>query len=110
MVVMDDDLQNSDIAALHGMNHEPKFGHNYMDEKGKIINKLYFNMSHPFRNTFKSHPFISNNRVYHCWESLAFAFYFPYQGQFLQCRKPLVIETTVKHHGCIDGRMCPNHI
>ena len=48
MVVMEDDLQNSDIGALQGMNSEPKFGHNYMDGSGKIINELYSKVSHPF--------------------------------------------------------------
>ena len=38
MVVMEEDLlQYSDIAALQGMNREPKFGHNNcIDENGKI--------------------------------------------------------------------------
>ena len=36
MVMMDDDLQNSDIGALQGMNSEPKFGHYYMNGSGKM--------------------------------------------------------------------------
>ena len=104
MVVMEEDLQNSDIGTLQGMNREPKFGHNNcIDENGKIINnpQIYFNVSHPFCNTFKSHPFYYINRVHHCWESLAFAFYFPNQSQFLQCPKALVMETLVEHPRCI---------
>ena len=119
MVVMEEDLQNSDIGALpginQGMNSEPKFGHNNcIDENGKIINncidengkiiiinpELYFNVSHPFCYI---------NGVYHCWESLAFAFYFPNQSQILQCPKALVTETLVNHPDivCISKQLHP---